>query len=140
MKKGPTEASPTRLRAIAGGRSAKGRTLTLDVRAFEDTTEAIQASVKALRPSEGATRSVSVAAARELLTDQRVRLLRAIRKERPISVAALARIVGRPTEAVAADLTLLARAGIVILESPSAKSQVRVPRVAFDRVEIHLGL
>jgi predicted transcriptional regulator len=109
------------------------------VRAFDDPAEAIHESVKALEQRDG-EHAVSVAAARDLLTDHRVQLLRAIRKDQPDSVAALARIVGRPPESVKADLDALARVGVVTLESPSAKSQVRVPRVAYDRVEIRLEL
>lgn len=128
------------LRAIAGGRAEGSGTLVLSVRAFDDPTVAIQESVKALRRQEGATRSVSVAAARELLTNERLQLLRVIRKDRPESVAALARAVGRTAESVKADLDALARVGVVALESPSAKSQVRAPRVVYDRVEIRLEL
>jgi predicted transcriptional regulator len=101
---------------------------------------AMQESVKALDGPPGTARAVSVATARELLTDQRVHLLRIIRKERPESVAALARLVGRTDESVRADLELLARTGVVTLDSPSAKSQVRAPRVAYERVEIRLDL
>jgi predicted transcriptional regulator len=124
---------PPRLRALAGGRPAPGRTLLLQL-------PALQESVKALDGPPGTARAVSVATARELLTDQRVHLLRIIRKERPESVAALARLVGRTDESVRADLELLARAGVVTLDSPSAKSQVRAPRVAYERVEIRLDL
>jgi predicted transcriptional regulator len=131
---------PPRLRALAGGRPAPGRTLVLQLPAFDDPMTAMQESVKALGGPQGTARAVGVATARELLTDQRVHLLRIIRKERPESVAALARLVGRTDESVKADLELLARAGVVTLESPSAKSQVRAPRVAYERVEIRLDL
>jgi predicted transcriptional regulator len=131
---------PPRLRAIAGGRAATARTLVLEVRAFDDPTAAMQASVKALRGPQSTTRAVSVATARELLTDQRVHLLRVIRKERPASVAELARLVGRTAEAVKVDLELLAHGGVVTFESLTTKSQVRAPRVAYDRVEIRLEL
>ena len=134
MKKAP------RLRAIAGGRASGGRTLVLAVRAFDDPTTAMEESVKALRQRAGAAQSVSVAALRELLTDGRLQLLRVIRKDRPESVAGLARVVGRTAEAVKADLDVLARVGVVTLEAPSAKSQVRAPRVGYDRVEIRLEL
>ncbi len=101
----------------------------------------MQESVKALGGPPGTARAVSVATARELLTDQRVHLLRTIRKERPESVAALARLAGREQdESVKADLELLARTGVVTLESPSAKSHRRAPRVAYERVEIRLDL
>lgn len=63
----------TRLRAITGGRAKNGHTLALIVRAFDDPTAAIQESVKALA-KRGEERAVSVAAARDLLTDQRVQL------------------------------------------------------------------
>jgi predicted transcriptional regulator len=131
---------PPRLRAIAGGLAHRGRTLVLVVRVFEDPTMAMQESVKALQRPDGSTRAVSVATARELLTDQRVQLLHAVRKERPESIAALARLVGRPAQSVTADLELLERAGVIAFEAPTAKSPVRAPRVAFDRVEIRLDL
>jgi predicted transcriptional regulator len=109
------------------------------VPAFDDPTIAMQESVKALRKQDGA-RPVSVATAREMLTDERLRLLRAIRKEQPPSMAELARLVGRTAEAVKADLDVLARVGVVTLESPTTKSQVRAPRVGYDRVEIRMEL
>ncbi len=80
----------------------------LHVRAFDDSTSAIEESIKALRDPQGAaSRQVSVSVARDLLTDQRLHLLRVIRKEQPESLAALARLVGRPDESVKADLLLL---------------------------------
>ncbi len=113
----------------------------LHVRAFDDSTSAIEESIKALRDPQGAaSRQVSVSMARDLLTDQRLHLLRVIRKEQPESLAALARLVGRPDESVKADLLLLARTGAVALESPSSKSQTRAPRVVYERVEIRLDL
>jgi len=133
----PMSKKPSHLRTIVGGRAAIARTLVLEVRAFDDPTIAMQASVKALSAPRDTTRVVSVAAVRELLTDQRLALLRVIRKERPASVAEL---VGRTPEAVKADLEVLAHAGAVTFESPTAKSQVRTPRVAYDRVEIRLEL
>jgi hypothetical protein len=60
---------PPRLRAIAGGRAATTHTLVLEVRAFDDPTTAMQASVKALGGPQDTPRPVSVATARELLTD-----------------------------------------------------------------------
>lgn len=125
-----------RLRAIVGGRSGTGRTLVLEVRAFDDAMTAMRESVKALGKREGKARAVSVAGARDLLTDQPVHLLRVIRKERPESIATLARLVARPADAVTADVELLARTGLVTLESPTPRSHVRAPRVAYDRVEI----
>jgi predicted transcriptional regulator len=119
-----------RLRAIAGGKAGGGRTLVLVVRAFDDPTTAMQESVNALRQQDGATRTVSVATVRDLLTNERLQLLRVIRKERPESVAALARAVGRTAESVKVDLDALTRVGALTLESPSAKSQVRAPCVA----------
>ena len=38
------------------------------------------------------------------------------------------------------DLMLLVRTGVVTFESPSAKSQARAPKVAYERVEIRLDL
>ena len=132
---------PSRLRALPGGRPAPGRTLVLQLSAFDDPTSATEESVKALRGPQGAAScQVSVSTARDLLTDQRVQLVRVIRKERPESVAALARLVGRTDESVKGDLMLLARTGVVTLESSSAKSQVRAPRVGYERVEIRLDL
>jgi predicted transcriptional regulator len=68
-----------------------------------------------------------------------VHLLQVIRKESPDSLAALARLVGRTDESMKADLMLLVRTGVVSLERASAKSEVRAPRVGYERVEIRLN-
>src|SRR5262245_41344854 len=133
LRSAVARSTPPRLRAIAGGRPARDRTLVLDIQAFEDPTTAMRESVKALRDS-GPMRAMSAAAARELLTDQRLQLIRVIRKGKPDSVAELARAVNRTAESVKADLDVLARLGVVVLEG----KRVAAPAVPWDRIEIRV--
>src|SRR5262245_10508622 len=108
-----------------------GRTMTLRVQAFEDPAEALKASLRTQRgkTSDHGPRSLSVEQARGVLTWPRLSLLRAIRKHRPRSVAALARALNRGPAGVQEDLRFLESIGLVRLASPGGRSRVRVPEV-----------
>jgi hypothetical protein len=130
-------ATGRRLVSIQGRR---GSVLTLRVRAFEDAAEGLEQSVQALRRrgTSSAGRAVPINVARELLTWERLALLRAIRRERPDSLAALAKAVNRSPEQVQADLAFLEKHGIVRVTHPTARSRVKVPEFGYDEIAIRM--
>ena len=67
------------------------------------------------------------------LTERRLELLRLIRRERPRSVKALARLAGRSTGTVEKDLQALALAGLVKLLTTG---RVKRPVAGYDRIQL----
>ena len=120
------------------GRAA--RVAMLRVQAFDDPTEALKASLRSRRPGDAdrGVRALSVEQARGVLTWPRLSLLRAIRKERPRSVAALARALNRGPAGVQEDLRFLEGIGLVRLASPGGRSRVRVPEVAYREIQLSI--
>ena len=117
-----------------------GRTVVLRVQAFDDPAEALKASLRTRRAgtSDPGPRSLSVEQARGVLTWPRLSLLRAIRKTRPRSVAALARTLNRGPAGVQEDLRFLESIGLVRLGSPGGRSRVRVPEVPYRDIQLSI--
>jgi predicted transcriptional regulator len=84
----------------------------------------------------------SIEAARNLLTPNRLALLRAVRSKRPGSIYELAKVVGRDLKNVQDDLRLLERYGLVRMTNGtrSGKRKVRVPKALFDQIELKIAI
>lgn len=87
-------------------------------------------------------RSRFAAPARNLLTPNRLALLRAVRSKRPGSIYELAQVVARDLKNVQDDLRLLERYGLVRMTSGtrSGKRKVRVPKALFDQIELKIAI
>lgn len=83
----------------------------------------------------------SLEAARNLLTPERVRLLRLIRQHRPTSVYELAGLAGRDLKNVYDDVATLERHGILktTLERQQKRAR-RIPEVPYDEIRVHIPL
>jgi predicted transcriptional regulator len=81
-------------------------------------------------------------AARNLLTPNRLALLRAIRTKRPGSIYELAKMVRRDLKNVQGDLKLLERYGLVRMsqEHRKGKRQVTVPRTIFRQIALKIAI
>ncbi len=84
----------------------------------------------------------SIEAARNLLTPNRLALLRAVRSRRPGSIYELAKMVHRDMKNVQDDLRLLERYGLIRMADAtrSGKRRVRVPRAVFDEIELKIAI
>jgi predicted transcriptional regulator len=116
------------------------RTLVLEVTYFEDVSEGLTRSVRALRAvrDSGEVRQVSPEAARKLLTMPVLKTLRAIRQHRPRTLTALADAVDRPAAQVKADLAVLQELGIVAVHDAGKASGPKKPELLYDAVELRL--
>jgi hypothetical protein len=95
---------PRRLRTIVGGPATTGRTLILEVRAFADPTTAMHASVKALSGHSGRAEWSGWLPRASCWPISACIRSGSSAKERPESVAAPARVMGRTAKSVKADL------------------------------------
>lgn len=120
------------------------RTLTIRIK---PVTEAMQTFRDTFRAAAGGPANLprrraredvffsSIESARRLLTPARLALLRAIRVERPASIYALARLVGRDLKNVQQDVRLLESYGLVRMEEPAGDGPdaTREPRAPCSR-------
>jgi len=84
----------------------------------------------------------SIEAARNLLTPNRLALLRAVRSGRPGSIYKLAKMVSRDLKNVQDDLRILERYGLIRMSDATCpgKRRVRVPQSLFDEIELKIAI
>jgi len=76
----------------------------------------------------------------DVVSDERIRLLRAIKEKSPNSVYELANMLGRDLKSVNTDLLVLKEYWLVSL-AKSKEGRVRVkPRVEFDKLKVEIAL
>ena len=82
-----------------------------------------------------------VLALRQLLTNEKARILHAIKHHKPKSVYELSKILKRGFKSVNDDVKLLQRFGFIELMKEKDKQRIRHrPRIAVDTITIHLKI
>ena len=123
------------------------KTLTIQIKAADEALEYFRETFKAVEAGrrlagrEGVY-FTSIEAARNLLTPNRLALLRAIRMKRPGSIYELAKITGRDLKNVQDDLRLLERYGLVRIGHgrSSGKRKVRIPQAVFNEIALRIAI
>ncbi len=112
---------------------------------FRETFKAVEVSTrsKARVQRKNGVFFTSIEAARKLLTPNRLSLLRAIRTERPGSMYALARRVGRDLKNVQQDLRLLESYGLVRMARSRGAGKARrtkAPQALFREIALKIAI
>jgi predicted transcriptional regulator len=123
------------------------KTLTIRIKSADKALEEFRKTFKdveaghRVRKREGVY-FTSIEAARNLLTPNRLALLRAVRSERPGSIYELSRMVNRDLKNVQEDLRILETYGLVRMADATrtGKRRVRVPRSLFDEIELKIAI
>ena len=80
-----------------------------------------------------------ILALRQLLSNEKARILNVIKTENPISIYDLAKKLSRGFKSVSDDIKLLERFGFIELIAEKTKNRVRhVPKIVVDTVTIHI--
>ncbi len=123
------------------------KTLTIQIKSAGEALEGFREAFKAVEAGRRVSRRegvyfTSIEAARNLLTPNRLALLRAIRTRRPGSIYELAKIVGRDLKNVQDDLRLLERYGLVRMSHgrSSGKRKVRIPQAVFNEISLKIAI
>src|SRR5213594_2505438 len=123
------------------------KTLTIQIKSAGDALDGFRDTFKAVEGRRRSSRRegvyfTSIEAARNLLTPNRLSLLRAIRMKRPGSIYELAKIAGRDLKNVQDDLRLLERYGLVRMSHgrSSGKRRVRIPQAVFDEISLKIAI
>jgi predicted transcriptional regulator len=123
------------------------KTLTIRIKSADAALEGFRKTFKdvearrRVRKREGVY-FTSIEAARNLLTPNRLALLRAVRSGRPGSIYELAKIVDRDLKNVQDDLRRLKTYGLIRMANAtrSGKRRVRVPEALFDQIELRIAI
>jgi predicted transcriptional regulator len=108
-------------------------------REFEETYEALRAGKPAAKRQ--GVYFTSLDAARKLLTQERLALLRTIRVKGPTSMYELARLVGRDLKNVQDDLALMHKHGLVrFRRRKDDRRGAKIPEVPFREIALRITL
>jgi len=123
------------------------KTLTIQIKSADEALGGFRDTFKAVEAGRRLTRRegvyfTSIEAARNLLTPNRLALLRAIRMKRPGSIYELAKITGRDLKNVQDDLRLLERYGLVRIGHgrSSGKRKVRIPHAVYNEIALRIAI
>lgn len=123
------------------------KTLTIQIRSAGEALERFRDTFRAVEAGRPATRRegvyfTSIEAARNLLTPNRLALLRAIRTKRPRSIYELAKLVRRDLKNIQDDLRVLEAFGLVQLSSDggTGRRRAKVPRAPFSQIALRIAI
>jgi predicted transcriptional regulator len=80
----------------------------------------------------------SIDAMRKVLTEERLRILKIIKKDRPTSIYELAKILRRNVKNTFGDVQFLAQAGLVQLRKTKDIRAKTTPEVNYDRILLEI--
>jgi len=79
-------------------------------------------------------------AMRRVLTEERLKIVRAIKKEHPASIYELAKILGRDVKNTFDDIQFLAQAGLVDLKRVKDGRGKTTPSVKYDKILLEIAV
>jgi predicted transcriptional regulator len=82
----------------------------------------------------------SLDAMRKVLTEERLRIVKIIKKEHPASIYALAKILGRDVKNTFDDIQFLAEAGLVELRKTKDVREKTTPEVNYDKILLEISV
>jgi predicted transcriptional regulator len=123
------------------------KTLTIEIKSTGEALEGFRKTFKAVERGERVARHegvyfTSIEAARNLLTRNRLALLRVIRAQRPGSIYELAKKVKRDLKNVQQDLRILEEYGLIRMTAGSraGKRRVKIPEAPFAEIALKIAI
>ena len=77
---------------------------------------------------------------RKFITDERLRILKTIKKEHPSSIYALAKTLKRDTKNVSNDVNYLAELGLIELRKIKEGRKKTIPTVNYDKILLEIAV
>lgn len=123
------------------------KTLTTKIKPAGEALDGFRRTFRALEAGRRVTRRegvhfTSIEAARNLLTPNRLALLRAIRAQPPVSTYELAKRLKRDLKNVQEDLRLLEEYGLIRIRQGRSigKRRTKVPEALFDEIALKIAI
>lgn len=123
----------------------KVKRLKVGVRSLEEGLSEFKEALKAIKAGRKVTKRsgvyfISVEAMRQVLTESRLALLRAIRTRRPRSIAELAKLVERDFKNVRADVKVLSDLGLVEAKAGPRLRDAITLSVPYQRIQFEIAV
>jgi predicted transcriptional regulator len=123
----------------------KLKNIEIEVKSIHDSlNEAAEVMEKISRGEPVKTRRIlsftTLDLMRKFLTPERLKLMGIIRRQKPKSIYALAKLAKRDAKSVNTDVKVLADLGVVGLRKVKAKKNKYIPTVSFDKINVAIEL
>ncbi len=121
----------------------KVKNVTVRIKSLEDIFEEAKDVMKRLEKGEKVKKHEGISfkdldVMRKVLTEERLRILKTIKKEHPASIYELAKILGRDMKNTFDDVQYLAQAGFIEIEKTKEGREKATPHVNYDRILLEI--
>lgn len=119
------------------------RDIKISIKSDEELYKEVKDVVKKLEKGEKVKKHEGISfedldTMRKVLTDERLRILKTIRKDHPQSIYALAKLLHRDVKNTFDDVQFLAGAGLVDLKKTKDGREKTTPTVNYDRILLQI--
>jgi predicted transcriptional regulator len=121
----------------------KVRYIRISVKSKEDLFNEVKGVWKKLEKGESMKRHEGISfenteAMRKVLSEERLRILKTIKREHPKSIYELAKLLRRDIKNTFDDVQFLAQIGLVELQKTSEGREKTTPKVNYDRILLEI--
>jgi predicted transcriptional regulator len=123
----------------------KVRDIKISIKSKEDLFNEVKGVWKKLEKGESMKRHEGISfenteAMRKVLSEERLRILKTIKKEHPKSIYELAKLLKRDIKNTFDDVQLLAQIGLIELKKTKEGREKTTPKVNYDRILLEIPI
>ena len=123
----------------------KVKNIKIEIQNEKEFVTEVMRDVKQIAKGKDIKKSVvsfeSLKAMRKFITDERLRILKTIKKHHPQSIYELARILGRDTKNVSDDVHYLADMGLIEIEKAKTNGREKTtPVVNYEKILLEIAV
>jgi predicted transcriptional regulator len=132
-----------RYRTIQGGQSMRVRDVRVSIKTKEDLFNEVKEVWGRLERGEQIKKHEGISfenieTMRKILSEERLRILKTVKKEHPKSIYELAKFLNRDIKNTFDDVQFLARIGLIELKKTKEGREKTVPKVNYDRILLEI--
>jgi predicted transcriptional regulator len=126
-----------------GKKAMKVKNMKVEIRSEKELFDEVQAIWRKVEKGEKVKKHEAVyfeslEAMRKVFTEERLRIVKTIKKEHPSSIYELAKILGRDVKNTFDDVQFLAQAGLVELRKIKEGREKTTPMVKYDKILLEI--
>ena len=123
----------------------KVRNIKIAIKSKEELAQEVKAVWESLEKGEKVQKKEGIyfenlETMRKVLTEERLRILKAIKKDHPSSIYALAKLLKRDSKNTFDDVQYLANAGLLSLKKKTEGREKTTPVVDYDKIVLEISV